>query len=165
MAFSHRKLALENTLVNRLVRGGETLNTYVKACLIVMLIGVCVFAGFAGAAVYYQLNYPSSAEGQTVEVTAYLDSILWKNNTEIDWGPVNATTAYWSYLNVTNSGQLACTVTLHSQGLPNGWTQTWTANNTVIAPTEWANGTLTVTTTTVEAITYEWDTIIRAEQT
>ena len=136
-----------------------------QAALIITLVGVLVFVGFTAAAVIQQYLHPSTATGQILKITSYLDGDLWLNNTGIDWDKVEADKSYWSYLNITNSGQLSCTVTLHSIGLPLGWTQTWTANNTLVTPNEWANGTLTLTTATVEAITYNWNTIIRATQT
>ena len=130
-------------------------------CFALVLVG----AGFVAAAVIQQYMHPSTAHGQTVELTAYLDGELWENNTAIDWGDVESDTAYWCYLNVTNTGQLNCTVSMTTTNLPAGWTQTWTANNTFLESNEWANGTLTITTATVEAITYNWDTIIKATQT
>ena len=141
------------------------MNTLVKAGLIVMLVGVCVFAGFAGAAVYYQLNYPSTAEGQTVEVTAYLNGELWANNATIDWQEVNASSSYEFDFNIHNTGQLKCIVTVTTTGLPSDWTQVWSENDVKLAPNAWANGTLTLTTGTVKAIPYNWNTIIEAQQT
>ena len=138
-----------------------------QATLIISLIGVCIFAGFVGAAYYASQTkvHPSTATGQTVGITIYLGDEEWINGTAINWGPVEANSQQYDYLNVKNTGQLSCIVTLHSTGLPVGWTQTWTANATTITPNQWANGTLWLNTTNVEAVTYNWNTIIRAEQT
>ena len=141
------------------------MNKTLQLILIISLIGICIFVGFVVAGVIQQYVYPSTATGQTVGITIYLGDEEWINGTAINWGPVEANSQQYDYLNVKNTGQLSCTVTLHSTDLPTGWTQTWTANASTIAPNAWANGTLTLTTTTVEAITYNWNTIIRATQT
>ena len=141
------------------------MNKTLQLILIISLIGICIFVGFVVAGVIQQYVYPSTATGQTVGITIYLGDEEWINGTAIDWGNVEADISYYDFLNVKNTGQLSVNVTHYTTDLPAGWTQTWTANGTVIAAGAWANGTLTLTTTTVEAQTYNWNTIIRAEQT
>ena len=136
-----------------------------KYILFIVLFGILVFTGFVVAGMVKQYLYPSTAQGQIVKLTIYFENTEWANNTAIPWGKVESDTAYYDYLNIKNTGQLNVTVTMTTQNLPIGWTQTWTANNTFLKPNEWANGTLTLTTTTVDAISYYWDTFIEAQQT
>ena len=136
-----------------------------KYILLIALFGILVFTGFVVAGMVKQYLYPSTAQGQIVKLTIYFENTEWANNTAIPWGKVESDTSYYDYLNIKNTGQLNCTVIMSTLGLPVGWAQTWDKNGTELEPDEWANGTITLTTTTVEAITYELDTIIKATQT
>ena len=143
------------------------MNTYVKAGLIVMLIGVLVFAGFAVAAVIKQYVYPSSATVNKLEVTIYLNGEVWTNGTAIPWGNVNAsTTYYYDNLTAKNTGEVAVTVTLHAEGLPAGWTTEWIGNDTFLEVNESVGGELSLSVP-AEATDgfHSWNYIVVVEQT
>ena len=136
-----------------------------KLKYIAILLATILLATVAAWAVNtYVLKYPSTAQGQVLKITVYLDGEVWANNTLRDWGGVESDTEYWCYLNITNSGQLNCTVAMSTVDLPSGWDQVWSMNNAFLEPNEWANGTLTLTTATLEAVTYDRDTFITATQ-
>ena len=78
------------------------------------------------------------------DIEAYLDDTQYINGTTISWvcsGPGE----YTKTLKVVNVGNVALTVTIEAQSLPEGTTETWTQDGTILNPTEETEGTLTLT--------------------
>ena len=113
--------------------------SFVLAVLIFLAI-----ASIAYATVTLYYSMPMSATvSATVEI--YVDGEKWSNNTEICWGNVTAGESYNKTLSIRNLGGCNVTVTFTVENLPTGWTLTFTGNNTVVQPSAWLNGTLTLT--------------------
>ena len=136
-----------------------------KYILLIVLFGILVFTGFVTAGYIATYLHPTTAQGQIINLEMYLDDKLWANTSDLDWGPVTSNETIVAYLNIKSIGELNCTVTMAVTGIPAGWTQTYSENGDFLESGEWLNGTITLTTGTVEDIPYSWDTIITAEQT
>ena len=89
---------------------------------------------------------PQTANVQPVlTVSATINSAAWTSGTSLNWGTVAAGT-YTKTLAITNTGNVAVTVTFSTANLPSGWTETWGTNTATIQPqaTETRDLTLTV---------------------
>jgi len=85
-----------------------------------------------------QANVPVNAE-------FYVEGNVWQNNTLINWGNVSAGQSYTKTFDVHNIGSCNFTVLFYVSNLPVGWSLTYDKNNTVVQPSTWLNGTLTLT--------------------
>ena len=141
------------------------MNTLVKAGLIAILFGILVFTGFVTAGYIATYLHPTTAQGQIIKLEMYLDDTLWANNSDLDWGLITSNETIIVDLDIKSIGELNCTVTMAVTGIPAGWTQTYSEDGDFLESGEWLNGTITLTTGTVKAIPYNWNTIIEAQQT
>ena len=130
-----------------------------------VILLVALLIGVAAAVIYEKWYLPQTVTVGTAALEIYLTETKYENGTDIEWGLVEPGKSYNKSLNVTNTGTLPCNVTLILIDLPIGWTETWTANKTIIATGEWANGTLTLTVPSDALGYYQWNSYIRGEQT
>jgi hypothetical protein len=123
-------------------------------CLLVVICGVVI-----ARAVFVYLSWNFQQEAIPALPDSYNMNIYINNTyagsissgssvnsgTTFVWGSLLVGTASSTELDVGNGGA-STTIILVVSGLPSGWTETWTANNTVTSTTnEWANGTMTLT--------------------
>lgn len=127
--------------------------------LISLLVGTVVTAS-----VIQQYYHDESGKVTTVQLEEYLDSQLVANDTSFDWGELLPGESYdWNYT-VQNVGSVNCTVYRLVHSLPNGWTETWTGNNTLLTPQDWLVGNLTLTVAANASGTYNWHSYLIGEQ-
>jgi len=137
----------------------------IKKLLAIFLIVVICFAVGAGIALIYKeytMHQTATAVENTVSLKWYLDGTEFTNDSTLDWGTLNVTETYFYNLTVVNEGTVNTNVYLLIQNLPVGWTETWTANNTVLAPNSWVAGDLDLYCGS--AGTFNWNTKIVGEQ-
>lgn len=129
-----------------------------------LLLITALVAGTAIGVLVQEYYYPQNATVKaSTSLEIYLDDELWTNGTAIDWGTIEPEDIWYSNLTVVNTGNTNTTVYLVIEGLPQGWTETWTANNTFLEPTESVSGDLTLTVAAdATAGTYEWNSYLRA---
>ena len=131
----------------------------------VAVIIAALLVGFVGAIIVKTYLLPQTAilsTSPTVSIT--IADQPYVNGSIIDWGEMNlAETTYLLEMNVTNTGLMPCKVIFTTTGLPQGWTQTWAGNNTVLPVGGWFSADLELTTGTVDG-TYSWDTHIHLEK-
>jgi len=124
------------------------------------LIGIIGGIWFTKA-VYDYYNGPQTGNG--VELTAYLGGTLeelgtpLKTGDSIDWGPLIIGQEYIYNLTVISHYTADYTICFLHPGLPDGWTQTWTCNNTVLAAGKMMSGDLSLTATTKGVETWGWN--------
>lgn len=107
---------------------------------------VALLVGMVAAAVIIEQYYlPQQFTVTGSSVAIYIDTVLVENETLIDWGTVQKGISYIANLTVVNISNETITVYFTVSNPPVDWTFSWTANATVLLPTEAAEGTLTVT--------------------
>lgn len=132
-----------------------------KYITIIGALTIGVLLGLVAASVITTYLFPQSATVIEYEATFILEGTAWANNTAIDWGALFADTEYEYNFTVANTGSASFNVTMYVVNLPSGWTETWDANMTVLNPTEYIWGNLTLTVPAgATANTYNWDTTI-----
>ena len=95
----------------------------------------------------------------------YVKGTLMENATDIiDWEDVEPSSVNTCNLTVVNNGTSTLIVYFITVNLPSGFTETWTANSTILLPTKAAVGTLTLTVSSVEG-SYSWDSYVTWEET
>lgn len=135
-----------------------------KQVLILCLIAVLVSS--VSAISVYVLHHPSEAEvPETYGLTEYLDDQLMSNGSKWSWGNVTPGVTYTKNLTVVNSGNSQVTVYLRVSGLPDGWSLTWTGNNTVLQPQKAAVGNLDLSVPgNATGQKYQWDSWVEGEE-
>jgi len=112
-------------------------------------------------AAYDYYNGPQTGNG--VELIAYLGGTLeelgtpLKTGDSIDWGPLIIGQLYVYNLTVISHYTEDYTICFLHPGLPDGWTQTWACNNTVLAAGKMMSGDLSLIATTKGAETWGWN--------
>lgn len=105
-----------------------------KTPLAIIIASLLIGVVLAASIVTY--IYPNKATVVSATLTQHLDGSPWSNGTMIDWGLVEPDTTYqFDNLTVQNTGTKNLTAYIITPQLPNGWTYTWTANNTFLQPT------------------------------
>ena len=110
----------------------------------------------------YVMHETATSVENTVSLKWYLDGVEFTNDSTLDWGTLNVTETYFYNLTVVNEGTVNTKVSVLTIGLPVGWSRTWTANNTVLAPDSWVAGDLDLYVGSKG--TFNWDTKIVGEQ-
>jgi hypothetical protein len=92
--------------------------------------------GAGVASVVLNLWYPNTGSiVQNPALEVYINGTPYANQTAVDWGAREAGQTYqFDNMTVKNSGTVALTILVVTEGLPTGWTLTWTANNTALNP-------------------------------
>ena len=111
----------------------------------VLVVFMVAFASIVAAAAVQLYIFPQKANvAGNVQVSFTLNGTAWANNTGFDWGIIQP--GVWNNvsLNVYNAGNTNDSLVLIPQTMPSGCDQTWTLNNTVIAPAATAYGTLSM---------------------
>jgi hypothetical protein len=102
----------------------------------VVTVLIAILAGLVLAAAVNTLIYPNTANvNQITDIQAYVNSVQWANNTPIDWGPVDRDTTYSKNFEVKNNGNVAIShgyLLVIVNGLPLGWTETYSLNGTYV---------------------------------
>lgn len=134
-----------------------------KSIITLALVGLLVGVGFG--VVVQQYYHPETAFVTTVKIEEYLDGAPVANGTQLDWGAVLPNSSnLWNYT-IRNVGSVKCTVYRVVSGLPGGWNETWTGNNTLLEPQDWLVGDLNLTVPANASGTYNWHSYLIAKQT
>lgn len=134
-----------------------------KSVITLALIGLLVGVGLG--VVVQQYYHPETVFVTTVKIEEYLDGVLVANGTQLDWGSVLPnSTNLWNYT-VHSVGSVNCTVYRIVYGLPGGWLETWSGNDTLLEPQEWLVGDLTLKVPANASGTYNWHSYLTAKQT
>jgi len=132
------------------------------ALSIVSLVSLVLAAPMAG------FHMPQTASPQTqVDIECYVDTVQWTNGTELNWGEVQPNTTYTKTLKVINVDTKNAIIYITIAGLPLGWTETWSINNTQLNAGLQVNGVLQLTTpeTFDDPTPQTWDMWIHADPT
>lgn len=110
---------------------------------ILLTVGIIVVIAIAAFALGSTPVAPANKD-----ITVYIDSVKQTGNytqpQTSNWGTISALNTYTKNYTVTNTGTQAYNLLLLTTE-PAGTTQTWAFNNTVIAPSSFSAGTLTLT--------------------
>jgi len=131
----------------------------------VILIAISLIGYFALGPLIVEYHHQHTGT-VIVNIGIYLDDTPLLNDTLLDWGTLYPDDTHnFGELQVNNNQTVSLTITLLTS-MPTDWAMTWTANNTILAPGEWANATLTlyVPATATEG-NYGWSSILRGTQT
>lgn len=134
-----------------------------KKGLILLFATVSLLA--AGAAIALQpLIIPNNATVEIVgNIDVYVEGEL--NPSSLNWGTFTPDTYDYMNLTVVNKANGPVTVYILVSGLSSGWTQTWTANDTLLQPLGIAQGDLTLTVPAdASAGSYNWDLYVCADE-
>jgi hypothetical protein len=132
--------------------------------ILVFILTIIIGAGLVYAAT--QWAYPQSATVPPERYRYYVDDEAWSNGTNIDWYDLYPGTTNYCNFTVVSLVPSNTTITIYPLNLPIGWTQTWTANNTLIPPLGTAFGWLNVTVPSdAVAGDYSWSLIVKGEYT
>lgn len=129
------------------------------------LLGLFVFGVtlvFAPIVHEYVMTQTATGVEKTVSLRYYMDGTEFYNGSQLAWGLVNVSETYYYNLTVVNVGNLNTKVYVLIKNLPVGWTESWTANNTVLAPNQWVDGDFDLYCGSTG--TYIWNWTIRAEE-
>jgi len=96
------------------------------AFLALLLVGVA-----AAASINQYLQTATIPENTDLQL--FIDEAPQAINSTIAWGTITAGQTYTKTLCINNTGNMNITISLIVD-LPADWQQTWTANNTLIAP-------------------------------
>lgn len=138
-----------------------------KLKLALLLLGALIVGVVIGATVNkYVLHIPQEATVSNATLVTYVDGKQWTNGTLLNWTTVDPGATYYCNLTVQNTGNVNVTVYLIVDGLPLGWTETWTGNATLLMPNESVSGDLdlTVPVDAVKGAKCNWDSYIKGEQ-
>lgn len=135
------------------------------SAIIVLVLASVLAIGLASAASSLLFNF--SQDGTILPapaISAYVDNVAFANNSWINWGDLTGGVAETAEFSVYNAGNVALNISLIISNLPSQWTETWSANNTVVAAKNWLNATLTLTPY-VDALAgyYSWNTTLLAQ--
>lgn len=124
---------------------------------------VALLIGVAAATIYETYVIPSTGTVGEVALSITIADEEWIGQT-IDWGQnLEPGQTYTKPLEILNSGDFACTLTMETPDLAVGLEQTWDLNVYTLAVDQLATGTLILTIATdAPAGTYNWDFIIIA---
>jgi len=114
----------------------------------------------------YTLYFPHEAVvvPPSPQVKVYVDAQAYANGTKISWNPVEPGKSYTKSLQVENTGNVRVKVTLIVEGLPAGWSLTWTANGSILEVGGKCAGNMTLTVPSGASGPYEWHSWIKAER-
>lgn len=113
--------------------------------IIILLAAVALTITAALAVNYFMFPQNGTVPGST-SVAATINGTSWTSGTSINWGNLGLTQT--ATLAVTNTGNHQITVAFvvdPSDPLPQGWTEVWTPDATILNPGETATGLLTLT--------------------
>ena len=90
------------------------------------------------------LEYLLHGTGTVTETKAaiYVDGAPYGNGTTLDWGSMARGETYYANFTVQNTGTTTFKVVLQISEIPIGISYKWLANNTVLAPGEYAKADL-----------------------
>jgi len=133
---------------------------------LILLVALPLTTYYVIAPLVQQWLIPQTATISNVSYTMYIDSVLWTNNTLLDWGPLDPGASYTCNLTIVNTSNVNATFYLLTDTLPVGWSESWTANATLLEPTQVASGdwTLTVDVAAVPGDSYNWNSWVGGEQ-
>jgi len=129
----------------------------VAICLLV-IVGTITIA----FAITFLLGLQTAHVNKALEVKAYVDGVYWEPGVSVPWGTLNPGEVYVKNLTVYNGSNDFINVSVIVSGLPDTWTETWTANETKNLPrgeSVYGNFSLTVPAGT-PAGDYSWDTML-----
>jgi hypothetical protein len=112
------------------------------------------------AAVLTFLGLQNAHVNKVLAVRAYVDDVYWAPDTSVNWTSLNPGQTYMKNLTVFNGSNDFINVSVIITGLPEFWTETWTANETKNLPRNtsvYGNLTLTVPVDAA-AGNYSWST-------
>ena len=134
-------------------------NKKILAIILGALFGVAV-----AVAVKDYIIPQTATLASTPTVSFFFEGIEYTDGETLDWGDfTEAETTYTYNLTVLNTGLVPCNVTFLTTGLPEGWSQTWAGNCTILQVDEWVAADLDVTTGTVDG-DYSWSSTIHLEK-
>ena len=138
------------------------MNRKLLITLALLTILIVSIAGVAVAVINLLYSMPMQATVQSVSaLTIYVNKTLWSNNTEVNWGNVT-TSNNFMLLDIYNSGNTELSITFHTTP-PQNWTLSYNQNGTIVTPSTWVNGTLTLTVPeNATATEYAWNNYIEA---
>jgi hypothetical protein len=98
-------------------------------------------------------------------VEIYVEGTRWENGSTIDWGTCPRGGNVTKALDIYNLGGVPLNVSITTENLPTDWTLTYSGNKTVIPPSSWLYGnlTLTVSVGAGEGV-YNWTAYLRIEE-
>jgi len=125
---------------------------------------IALLVGIVSAGIVMNYYHPETVT-VTTDIHEYLDGEIIVNGTTFDWVEVEAGASYdWNYT-IHNVGTITYNVSRVVYGLPGGWSETWTGNNTLLKPQEWLVGNLTLTIPADANGTYSWESWLIGKQT
>lgn len=110
-----------------------------------ILITIIATATFALATPIKEYLFPSSGTITETKATLYVDMVLFPNGTLIEWFDMARGETHYVNFTVQNTGTTTFNVTLEITNIPTGITYKWLANNTQLAPGEYAEANLDLT--------------------
>ena len=142
------------------------MNEKLKASLIIVAIVLAVTFGVVAAATLWQTMHPNTGNvPEAVGVSLRLNGNTFANGASVDWGVLHEGTQQ-HVLNVENVGNVAFTVTVTTESLPSGWTQTWTQEGATVTPGASVSGNLVLTIPAdPEAGDYTWSMTVTGTST
>jgi len=125
--------------------------------MVLATVGIVVaLVSAVSAVVVLFYNMPMNGTvAEQAELQLYLDGGVYINGTDISWGTL-IKGANTKSLDIYNSGNVALTVIAFANA-PDDWAMAYSQNSTVVNPSQWLNGTLTLTVPQdVSAGVYYW---------
>lgn len=135
----------------------------IKKTLAIILAALLV--GFVSGAIVKTYVFPQVATlASTPTVAIFVNGTEYTDGEIMNFGNFTETGTTYTYnLTVSNTGLVVCNVTFLTSGLPEGWSQTWAGNHTVLQVGEREVADLCITTGTVDG-DYGWTSTIHLEK-
>jgi len=136
-----------------------------KALLVLALCIIIATASAVLAAVTLYYSMPMSASiKETASIETYIDGAPVTNDTEVPWGMLEPGEIKQKTIEIKNTGNTILRITFSPVDLPMGWDLTYDRNGSLVNPSAWLNGTLTLTVPeSVSVANYYWQNSIFAE--
>jgi len=129
-----------------------------KKTLALGLIAIILLI-FVAKAAYDSISGEQSANA-ILAISYQLDDIILEDGDSIAWGTIYINNTESKSLNATNHSDKNYTICFLCSGLPSGWIQTWSCNNTLLEAGKSMCGNLTLTATTEASATWSWEITI-----
>jgi hypothetical protein len=130
---------------------------------IAIILASLLLIGIVAASIISNLNYPQTATIAEAEALVLLNGSEWANNTKIEWGIIIPSVEKTFDFDIQNIGQVPFTAVMVISNLPEGWTETYSGNNTLIIVGETLEGTLSLTASKGSTGTHAWDSCINLD--
>ena len=137
----------------------------IKMAPVLAIIAALIIGVSAAAIIIDQFTYNQNINITGSTLVIYVDGTKVENDSLIEHGDYSAGSTSTYNLTVCNNGTTTILVYLKSSGLPSGWADVWTSNDTLILPYKSAIGNYTLTIPANATIgTYTWITKVIAEK-